>query len=222
MRNLNEQISRMKSLMLIKEQCVGTNSTQLQKCEQDLENNGYIVYSSFEQYNLCENKVNLKNVNIVLDSNSINTNNKTFGKEEDGDCYLLAKSVKEEENEPKFHITFYDDNQVVITARLDRDNNGFKKLLYDGKYKAEGSSIGFSPLKYKGVLEGGSFDKDSFPIMSGSSSTDILTISASDGASWGIPSGELDVQFYLPYFLESNILTSSLTLSNVLYLLKTS
>ena len=26
-------------------------------------------------HNLCENKVNLKNVNIVLDSNSINTNN---------------------------------------------------------------------------------------------------------------------------------------------------
>ena len=221
MRNLNEQISRMKSLMLIKEQCVGTNSTQLQKCEQDLENNGYIVYSSFEQYNLCENKVNLKNVNIVLDSNSINTNNKTFGKEEDGDCYLLAKSVKEENNEPKFHITFYDDNQVVITTLLN-SNNQNKKLLYDGKYKANSSSIGFSSLKYKGVLEGGSFDKDSFKILSGSTSTDILTISASDGASWGIPSGELDVQFYLPYFLESNILTSSLTLSNVLYLLKTS
>ena len=57
--------------------------------------------------------------------------------------------------------------------------------------------------------------------MSGSSSTDILTISASDGSSWGIPSGELDVQYYLPYVLESNILTSSFTLSNVLYLLKT-
>jgi len=220
MRNLNEQISRMKSLMLIKEQCVGTNSTQLEKCEQDLENNGYIVYNSFEQYNLCENKENLKNVNIVLETNGINTNNRNFGKEEDGDCYLLAKSVKEESNEPKFHITFYDDNQVVITTRLNSFNDN-KKLLYDGKYKATSSSIGFSSLKYKGVLEGGSFDKDSFKIMSGSSSTDILTISASDGSSWGIPSGELDVQYYLPYVLESNILTSSFTLSNVLYLLKT-
>lgn len=220
MRNLNEQISRMKSLMLIKEQCVGTNPTQLEKCEQDLENNGYIVYNSFEQYNLCENKENLKNVNIVLETNGINTNNRNFGKEEDGDCYLLAKSVKEESNEPKFHITFYDDNQVVITTRLNSFNDN-KKLLYDGKYKSTSSSIGFSSLKYKGVLEGGSFDKDSFKIMSGSSSTDILTISASDGSSWGIPSGELDVQYYLPYVLESNILASSFTLSNVLYLLKT-
>lgn len=221
MRNLNEQISRMKSLMLIKEQCVGTNSVQLEKCEQDLENNGYIVHNSFEQYNMCENKVNLKNVNIVLESNTINTNNLNFGKEEDGDCYLLAKSVKEQNNEPKFHITFYDDNQVVITARLDRDNNDFKKLLYDGKYKAQGSSIGFSSLKYKGVLEGGSLNKDSFPIMSGSSPTDILTISASEGASWNIPSGQLDVQYYLPYVLESNILSTVLLEANVLYLLKT-
>lgn len=220
MRNLNEQISRMKSLMLIKEQCVGTNSTQLEKCEQDLENNGYLVYNSFEQYNLCENKENLKNANIVLESNSINTNNLNFAKEEDGDCYLLSKSVKEENNEPKFHITFYDDNQVVITTRLN-NNNDNKKLLYDGKYKATSSTISFSPLKYKGVLEGGSFDKESFKILSGSSSTDILTISAADGASWGIPSGELDVQFYLPYFLEKNVLSNPLMLANVLYLLKT-
>jgi len=220
MRNLNEQISRMKSLMLIKEQCVGTNSVQLEKCEQDLENNGYIVHNSFEQYNMCENKVNLKNVNIVLESNTVNTNNLNFGKEEDGDCYLLAKSVKEESNEPKYHITFYDDNQVVITTRLNSDN-GNKKLLYDGKYKATSSSVGFSSLKYKGVLEGGSFDKDSFKILSGSSTTDILTISASDGASWNIPSGQLDVQYYLPYVLESNILSTPLLISNVLYLLKT-
>lgn len=182
MRNLNEQISRMKSLMLIKEQCVGTNSIQLEKCEQDLENNGYIVHNSFEQYNMCENKVNLKNANIVLESNNVNTNNLNFGKEEDGDCYLLAKSVKITGNEPKFHITFYDDQQVVITTRLNEDND-YKKLLYDGKYNANGSTIEFSTLKYKGVLKGNSFDKSSFSIMSGSSSTDILTISASDGAS---------------------------------------
>ncbi len=221
MRNLNEQIGRIKSLMLIKEQCVGTNSTQLEKCEEDLEGEGYIVYNKFDQYNLCENKQNLKNVNIILESNSIDTNNKTFGKENDGDCYVLAKSVLILNREPKFHITFYDDQQVVITVRLN-EYNDYKKLLYDGKYSADGSAITFSTLKYKGVYEGGSFDKNSFKILSGASTTDILTISASDGASWGIPSGELDVQHYLPYYLERNILTSVLTQSNVLYLLKTS
>ena len=57
--------------------------------------------------------------------------------------------------------------------------------------------------------------------MSGSSPTDILTISASEGASWNIPSGQLDVQYYLPYVLESNILSTVLLEGNVLYLLKT-
>ncbi|MHA2431426.1 MAG: hypothetical protein ACXACC_10420 [Promethearchaeota archaeon] len=224
MKNLNEQISRIKSLMLIKEQC----GSDLDKCEDDLENAGYVVYNKNEQYSSCENKTNLTNANSILEGSGISANNRDLAKNaKTQECRLLCKSEKEENNEPKFHITFYSDNQFVITALLNSENEN-KKLLYDGKYKATSSSLTFSSLKYKGIYKSGSLELTSFDIIKsplvdadGDGNNDPVEVSAADGSSWGIPSGKLASEDYLSRILKKNVLNNTITLPNIVWLLTT-
>ena len=225
MRNLTEQVNRIKSLMLIKEQCGG----DLNKCEEDLEGQGYKVFNPTETASSCDNNENIKCVKNSLSSISSSLSVSSAGNSID-DCFVLANSNHKTSGVPTFHFTFYSDGQVILTFLLNTINDN-KKLFYRSKYECAGTNInikgGSGTFKYLGVVKGTSvkwvnsiFQKDS-----GGSSVDV-EINSSESASMSIPKGGLKYGDTLTYYLNGkglysgNVLDKGMTINNILDIIK--
>jgi len=188
MNRLDEQINRIKSLMLINEQtgCGG----DWNQCEQDLEGQGYKVTSPNELSTSCDSNEMIKCVKDWADSKGI-TGKLTTGSQgsSTGDCYVLFKGSKTVPGgSTKFHISFYADGQAVITKRLD-DKNDSKKLIYRGEWKCDGASGpeiigGKKSFKYVGIKEG-SGSKYENNIVKDPSGRDVVP-SSTEMSAWGV------------------------------------
>ena len=128
MKNLKEQISRIKNLMLLSEQC----GTDLNQCETDLENNGYKVFSPTESKNVCDDNENIQCLESSFSSLSGKLSVSSAGNSIK-DCFVLLKSNYQTMGLPTFHFTFYSDGQIVLSFLLN-ENNDKKKLVYRSKY----------------------------------------------------------------------------------------
>lgn len=225
MKNLTEQLNRIKSLMLIKEQCGG----DLNKCEEDLENQGYKVFSPSETTTSCDNNDNIKCIKNSLSTISTNLSVSSAGNTID-DCFVLGKSNYKTSGLPTFHLTFYSDGQVILTFLLNNENDN-KKLFYRSKYECEGTNVnikgGSSTFKYLGVVKGTSikWENNVFQKNSGGSSVDV-EINSSESASMAIPEGPLKYGDTLTYYINKkgiysgNVLDNGMTMANIISLLQ--
>jgi len=198
MKSLNEELERIKSLMFINEQC----GSDIPQCEIDLENLGYKVFSSSELKTTCESNTTIKCVEERLEGlSSIITSNSLISSagESTKDCFVLVKSVRKVKGSPKFHFSFYADDQLVITMRLNSHNN-LKKLVYSGKYACSGY-LKFSKLKYKGVYKSGKTTMENEPVLNNSGST--INVTAVDAAAMGIEAGVLKMRDVFTWWLSA-------------------
>jgi len=214
MKNLNEEINRIKTIIFINEQ----GQAELDKCETDLENAGYKVFSVNELKSTCEENEVIKCVADTLDSKGLKSENFLISSlgSSTKDCYVLVKSVMMISSTPKFHFSFYSDNQIIITIRLN-SNNGSKKLLYSGKYNCSGGNITYGQLKYEGVTK----DRKSTMVNSElmNSSGDFINVDAVKASEIGIDVGNLKMKDTLTWYLNSigihkNVTSSSGIINN--------
>jgi len=207
MRNLNEQISRMKSLMLIKEQCAGTSNAELEACEDDLEVAGYKVFSPEEYEASCDQIENIKNLSDIF-SKKKNSSNEVLGSNfiissegsTEEDCYVLIKSERMQGSLPKFTITFYNDNQIYINLLMGPKNDN-KKLTWRGKYSTSSSSLTIGKLRYKGVNKGRSYEMENFDVLKSDGTK--ISIDASKSSLLSIEEGYLKSKDALTYNLHA-------------------
>lgn len=214
MKNLNEEIDRIKKLMLLNEQCGG----DLTQCEEDLEDEGYKVTSPTEIEDACDEVENIKNIAQIFSkrvnpSNPVDISNvviNSAGSEVD-DCYILLKSKREVGGVPEFYITFYNDEQVVITKRLNSNMNN-KKVIYSGKYSTNGTNLNIGKLKYKGIVEGNSTKMENGDYLN--SSGNFINVDSTNAALLNIDEGHLTMKDILTWNLHElgynvNVLKSS-------------
>ena len=213
MRNLNEQVKRIKSLMLIKEQCGG----DLIKCAEDLKDNDYVVYSPLEIAASCDNNEIIKLVKDSLNSVSSQLSISADKKTSIDDCYVLAKGNTRTTgtSHRTYHLTFYADEQVIISFKLGQKNN-FKKLIFRGEFETDGSNLkimGGAKFKFIGVKDGGGPTSFENGVIVNSSGANIEPDSAEQSA-WGVTS-PLDYKSALNYFLNiSGIVNNKKVLQN--------
>jgi hypothetical protein len=207
MYRLNEQIKRIKSLMLINEQC----GSDLEQCEKDLEEKGYKVTSPNELSFSCDNNDVIKCVKEWAQNNGIG-GKLTIGSVGSSvdDCYVLFKGNKNVSGGPtKFFITFYADNQVVISKRLD-SNNGGKKLIYRSEFKCDSSSgpsiFGGKQFKYIGIRDGNSSKFENEPLKD-ANGREVLPTSVMM-TDWGVGS-PVNYQDTLSYYLNQTGIVSN-------------
>ena len=186
MRNLNEQVKRIKSLMLIKEQCGG----DLNKCAEDLKDKDYIVYSPLEIAASCDNNEVIKSVNDSLNSVSGQLITGADQKTSVDDCYVLAKGSSRTTgtSHRTWNITFYADEQVIISLKLGAKND-FKKLIFRGEFQSDGTNLdimGGTKFKFIGVRDGSggptSFENGNILDSSGVE----LSATTAEQSSWGV------------------------------------
>lgn len=214
MRNLNEQVKRIKSLMLIKEQCGG----DLIQCADDLKDEGYIVYSDLEIAASCDNNEVIKSVKDSLSSVSSQLITGADQKTSIDDCYVLAKGKGRTTgtSHRTYNLTFYADEQVIISMKLGSKND-FKKLIFRGEFRSDGTNLdimGGTKFKFIGVRDGsgGPTSFENANILN-SSGAEVVTTSA-EQSSWGV-TDPLDYKSALNYFLNaSGIVTNKKVLQN--------
>lgn len=225
MRNLTEQLDRIKSLMLIKEQC-GSDLTQ---CERDLEDEGYKVFNPKETERSCDNNNNIKCVKNVLNTLSGNMSVGSAGRTVE-DCFVLIKGNHKTSGAPTFYLTFYADGQVVLTFLLNEANES-KKLVYRSIYECDGTNIeikgGFRTFKYVGVSKGSSANWENGIFQKDSGGTTInVTINASESTKMEIPKGNLKYGDTLTYYLniqglyKGNVLDHGLTKNKIVEIMQ--
>jgi hypothetical protein len=187
MRNLNEQVKRIKSLMLIKEQCGG----DLTKCAEDLKDKDYIVYSPLEIAASCDNNEVIKSVNDSLNSVSGQLITGADKKSSVDDCYVLAKgkSSPTGTSHRTWNITFYADEQVLISLKLGAKND-FKKLIFRGEFQSDGTTLdimGGTKFKFIGVRDGsgGPTSFENGNILNGATGVEI-SATTTEQSSWGV------------------------------------
>ncbi len=206
MKNLNEQINRIKSLMLIKEQCGG----DYPQCEEDLEDEGYKVFSPAELSSSCENNEVIKNVKTVLDDNRLSGKYTISSAGESTlDCYVLVKGTNKESGRVRFHFTFYADGQVVISQQLNSQNNA-DKILYRGKYECDGSTLkilGGRDFKYIGIKSSGGANFENKVYLNTSGAEIHPTATQMDD--WGV-TDPLKYSGVLSYYLNVNSILSNI------------
>jgi hypothetical protein len=208
MNRLDEQINRIKSLMLINEQCGG----DWNQCEQDLEGQGYKVTSPNELSTSCDSNEMIKCVKDWADSKGI-TGKLTTGSEGNstGDCYVLFKGTKTVPAGPsKFHISFYADGQVVITKKLDEKNDS-KKLIYRSEWKCDAANEpkilgGKKSFKYVGIKSGSGSKYENDILKDASGNNAVPT--AAQMSSWGVKN-PIKYDDTLTYYLNGNNIISS-------------
>jgi len=197
MKNLNEQIDRIKTLMLISEQCGG----DLSQCEDDLQNSGYKVFNPTEIETNCESNEVIKCVKDASNTMGVagRMNIGSIG-ESVSDCYVLLKSAFRISGVPLFHFSFYADEQVVVSVRLGAKNDN-KKLLYRGLFECSGGNInikGGKSFKFIGVSDGsGGSNFENKEWLDGSGSE--VVINTTDAATYGIAVGKLKYADYFAY-----------------------
>jgi hypothetical protein len=201
MKNLNEEVNRIKKIMSIDEQCGG----DWDKCEDDLERQGYKVSSPNELKVSCENNTIIKCVNDILSSNNISDIIISSAGDSTKDCYVLVKSTKKQNGLPKFMITFYSDNQVVIEIILNSENDN-DKIVYRGKYECGGTNLKIlgNKFKYIGVKKSGSVTINNSFVKANDGT--FVIVDSSESGNMKIPSGKLKYSHFLTYY--SNLLST--------------
>jgi hypothetical protein len=147
-KNINEEISRIKTIISINEQL------NLRDCEVALEKAGYDVKSPNERSVSCDSKKNMKCIEKVLNTNEFSNSNWKFnyGKTK-SDCFLLAWSVSKVGGSPLCYITFYETGNAVITLRLNAKNN-LDNLVFSMDYLCDGTVLEMTQFQFKGLLKG--------------------------------------------------------------------
>ena len=201
MKNLNEEVNRIKKIMSIDEQCGG----DWDKCEDDLERQGYKVSSPNELKVSCENNTIIKCVNDILSSNSISDIIISSAGDSTKDCYVLVKSTKKQNGLPKFMITFYSDNQVVIEIILNSENDN-DKIVYRGKYECGGTNLQIlgNKFNYIGVKKSGSVTINNSFVKANDGT--FVIVDSSGSGNMKIPPGKLKYNDFLTYY--SNLLST--------------
>tara|TARA_Y100000389_G_C17469150_1_gene528675 strand:+ start:1869 stop:2528 length:660 start_codon:yes stop_codon:yes gene_type:complete len=218
MKNLNEEINRIKTIISINEQCDG----DLEQCAKDLVDKDYKVFSPEQLKTSCEENTLIKCVYDALDSNGITDLLISSAGESTKNCFVLAKSKQMTGTLPKIHFTFYGDSQLIVTLRLNSEN-GNKKLLYSGKYNCDGSSFTFGKLKYKGVFDDGKTTYENKEVVSGGF---IIQVSVAESTAMNIKEGDLMMKDTFTYWLYHNgifmrnVLKASLTDNDMYEILK--
>lgn len=220
MKNLTEQLNRIKTLMLIKEQC----GTDLNQCETDLESRGYKVFSPTETKISCDSNENIQclqtSFSTLSSKMSVNSAGNTIS-----NCFVLIKSTAKTNGLPTFHITAYSDGQILISYLLNEHNDN-KKLVYRGKFECDGGSTeikGGSTFKFIGVKSGNGvkYENEAFQDPNGAD----YEINSSESASMGIPTGALKYQDSFTFYLNKkglysgNVLNNGLTHSQLITLM---
>jgi hypothetical protein len=216
MKNLKEQINRIKNLMLISEQCGG----DLDQCETDLENQGYRVFSPIESKNTCDQNENIQCLESSFSSLSGKMTIGSMGSSVK-DCFVLLKSNRETNGLPTFHITFYSDGQVILSFLLN-EHNDKKKLLYRSKYQCSGGSVeikGGIGFKYIGVKSGNGAKAENLTFEDDSDND--VDITNSESSAMQIQTGPLKYQDVLTYYMNKkgifngNVLNKGLSYSQI-------
>ena len=209
MKNLNEEINRIKKIITINEQCDG----DWDQCKEDLEGMNYKVFSPDDLKTSCEENTIITCVNDVLTDSGIS--NIIISSRGSGtkDCYVLVKSDKTQSGVPKFMITFYSDNQVVIESTLGNDNDN-EIVLYRGKYECNGGNLKIlgGKFEYIGVRKAGSAKiingdvKDQYG--------DFVIVDPTESANYNIPEDKLKYKNFLTYY--TNLALGTVTNTNIL------
>jgi hypothetical protein len=201
MKNLNEEINRIKKIIHINEQC----ESDLEQCAADLKSQKYKVFSPEDLKTTCEENTLIKCVYDALDSNGITDLLISSAGASTKNCFVLAKSKKKESTLPKIHFTFYGDSQLVVTLRLNSANES-KKLMYSGTYNCDGGNITFTKLKYKGVWNGKSATFENKEILK--SNGTIIQVTEIEATSMNIKKGDLTMKDTFTYWLGKNSISS--------------
>ncbi len=220
MKNLKEQISRIKNLMLLSEQC----GTDLNQCEEDLENKGYKVFSPTESKNICDDNENIQCLESSFSSLSGKLSVSSAGNSVK-DCFVLLKSNHQTMGIPTFHFTFYSDGQVVLSFLLN-ENNDKKKLVYRSKYECSGGSVdikGGAGFKYIGVKSGNVVKAENITFINDNNNNVVLN--DAQAVKMELKSGELKYQDVLTYYMNraglytGNVLNKGLPYNQIVALL---
>ena len=216
MKNLTEQLNRIKTLMLVKEQC----GADLGQCETDLENKGYTVYTPNEKKDVCDDNPIIKCVYNVLNSNGILDLIINSTQSSSKDCYVLSKSVKKEGGLPKYHFTFYADGQVYLSVKLKTNNNN-DKLVFVGKFECDESSnnLTINRFKYQGVWGGSSIIPKDEKVKNDSGES--IEISSTESAKLNVPVGDLMYKNLLSWLFNYDVTTNNTLLTKIKSLLTT-
>jgi hypothetical protein len=219
MKNLNEEIKKIKHLMLFNEQCAGTDPEQLEQCEGDLEDNGYTVYNPSEKRSVCDENKTIKCVSEILKDKGIEYSVSST-QSSTKDCFVLGKSKKKEGGLVKYHFTFYSDDQVVFTALMN-NNNDSDLLLYRGKFECDESSkkLTINNLIYKGIWVNSS-TKPEFDKKVKNINGDPINIDTSNASTLNINSGDLKYPDYLTYVYNFNVKNKNIDIDSIVDLLK--
>lgn len=202
MKNLNEEINRIKKIIHINEQC----ESDLEQCAADLERQEYKVFSPEDLKTTCEENTLIKCVNDSLSSNDITDITISSVGDSTRDCYLLAKSKEKVSGLSGFMITFYGDNQVVIEVLLGSKNNN-DILLYRSNYRCDTTEFevkGGTPFKYIGIKKSGSAEMVNKDIIN-QNNGEFMMVNSAEAGTMGISAGVLTGKDYLTYYLNKMV-----------------
>mgnify|MGYP003658072302 CR=1 FL=1 len=216
MRNLNEEIKKIKRLISLSEQC-GSN---IEQCETDLEGKGYTVYAPNEKKDICDENPIIKCVYNILTANGVSDLIINSTGSSTKNCFVLSKSVKKEGGFPKFHFTFYADNQVYLSIQL-KSNNNNDKLVYRGRFECDesGNKLTINQFKYQGIWGGSSIIPKDEKVKD--DSNDVVEVTSSESASWNIPVGDLMYKNLLTWLFNYNVTSNNTVLTKIISTLTT-
>jgi hypothetical protein len=211
MRNLNEEIKNIRRLIALTEQC----GSDLNQCETDLEGKGYTVYAPSEKKDICDENPIIKCVYNILTANGVSDLIINSTGSSSKNCYVLAKSVKKENGFPKYHFTFYADNQVYLSIQL-KPNNNNDKLVYRGRFECDesGNKLIINQFKYQGIWGGSS-------IIPKDEKVKDVVITSTESANWNIPVGDLMYKNLLTWLFNYNVTSNNTDLTKIISLLTT-
>ena len=216
MRNLNEEIKKIKRLISLSEQC-GSN---IEQCETDLEGKGYTVYAPTEKKDICDENPVIKCVYKILTTNGVSdliinsTNSSTK------DCFVLAKSVLKEGGVPKYHYTFYADGQVYLSVKL-KSVNKDDKLVYRGQFNCDesGNILTINKLIYQGIWGGSSITPKNEKVRD--PNNEVIVVSSTESTAYNIPAGDLMYKNLLSWSWNYNVNEKGAILTKIISTLTT-
>ena len=216
MRNLNEEIKKIKRLISLSEQC-GSN---IEQCETDLEGKGYTVYAPTEKKDICDENPVIKCVYKILTTNGVldliinSTNSSTK------DCFVLAKSVLKEGGVPKYHYTFYADGQVYLSVKL-KSVNKDDKLVYRGQFNCDesGNILTINKLIYQGIWGGSSITPKNEKVRD--PNNEVIVVRSTESTAYNIPAGDLMYKNLLSWLWNYNVNEKGAILTKIISTLTT-
>lgn len=164
--DINKQISDIKRLILINEQCGG----DLPQCEKDLEDNNYQVFNPNEQKAGCSGKQYVNDIYQIMKDNGVNDTQivgpKTsrINKKNCFVMYMNPKMVKQHGRMYSvYNWTFYSNGQASFIETFDPSTDKYTtsegenvfQYQYDGRITSVDNSAG--TIKLEGFNFSGSF-----------------------------------------------------------------